>query len=225
MSVVGSARRFASTKRAQIRDFGFGRTVYAAVMRSLERLGFHLFTVQLGDDDPNREVPEMSPGYTLERATPLDLMRWAEPEYGLSRQFLEESAQNGDRCVLNLYNGELAGYGFVTTARARATEQLDVVISDNLVYRYKGWTHPDHRRKHLSLARGSLNKKLFPLGDKRRTVSFVVSHNFKSKLHHRALKPERIGLCGYLRIFGREIPFTLPGPRRHGFRLARRGAR
>jgi hypothetical protein len=224
MSVFDGARQFASTKQAQVRDFGFARTVYAVVMRFFERLGFHLFTVQLGDDNPKREMPELPPGYTVEKAMPEDLMNWAEPKYGLSRPFLEESASNGDRCVLNLFHDALVGYGFVATARARATDQLDVVIDNNLVYRYKGWTHPDHRRKHLSLARGSLNKTLFPLGEGRRTVSFVVTHNFKSKLHHRALKPKRIGLCGYLHLFGREYPFTLPGPRRHGFRLARRNS-
>ena len=191
-------------------------------MTRLQKLGFYLFQVQIGDDNTQIAIPELAPGYTIEKVMPHDLLPWAKPEYDLSEAFLREAIERGDRCVANFFEGELVGYGFVTQRNAPVTDQLQVVVGNNLVYRYKGWTHPDHRRKRLSYARGRLNRLVFPLRDGRRTVSYVATHNFASKLNPSVIHPVFLGYCGYIRWFGQEYPFTLRTPRRFGFRLVRR---
>jgi hypothetical protein len=114
------------------------------------------------------------------------------------------------------------GYGFVALRRAPLTDQLEIVVDERLDYRYKGWTHPNHRRKHLSHARARLSRKLYPLTAGRRSVSYVAVHNLPSRLQHRDLKPVRVGYCGYVRVFGREYPFTHRIVKRIGFRIQRR---
>ena len=141
---------------------------------------------------------------------------------GLSSEFLDASCARGDRCVANFYHGELVGYGFVASAWAPVTRQLRVAVEQDLFYRYKGWTHPDHRRRYLSHARGRLNSSLFPGSDSSRMVSYVDTHNYASKLHHADIQPVRLGYAGYVTLFGRQIPFTTPRCRASGFQLSRR---
>ncbi len=219
-----NAGAYVVAKRKRVQEYGFVETAYAAIMRRMAHLGFHLFLVELGDDNQDIAMPKLPSGYTT-RATDLaELWPWVGKVDGLSAEFLRAAIARGDRCVANFFNDELVGYGFVTKGRAPATDQLDVMIDDRLVYRYKGWTHPGHRRKHLSHARGRLNRQFFPLTDGRRTVDFVAVHNLESKLKHADLHPVRLGYCGFVRLFGREYPFTQRVPRIFGFRLARRQA-
>jgi hypothetical protein len=217
------ARAYFVAKQTLVDEYGLVEIAYLAIMRRLARLGFHLFLVELGDDNPNVAMPRLPPGYTA-RATDLEeLWPWVDQDdNGLSEEFLRGAIARGDRCVANFFNGELVGYGFVTQVGAPATNQLDVVIDDRLIYRYKGWTHPDHRRKHLSHARGRLNRQFFPLTGGRRTVDFVAVDNVASRKKHADVHPTRLGYCGFVRVLGHEFPFTSRGPRRSGFRLARR---
>lgn len=220
---LGNARAYCVAKQKLVEECGWVEIAYGAIMRRFARLGFHLFVVELGDDNPDIAMPVLPPGYTA-RATDLDeLWRWVDqPDNGLSAEFLRGAIARGDRCVANFFNGELVGYGFVTKVGAPATRQLDVVIDDRLIYRYKGWTHPDHRRRHLSHARGRLNRQFFPLTGGRRTADFVAVDNRASKLKHADVHPTRLGYCGFVKLLGHELPFTTLGPRRFGFRLARR---
>jgi len=206
-----------------IREFGLGRGLHVYLMRALKRaFGLHLFLVELGDDRQDLAPPRLPDGYTTRAAAPAELLGWADrADYGLSRNFLEQAHARGHRVVANFCRGELVGYGFVARERARVTDQIEVVVADRLVYRYKAWTHPDHRRMHLSYARGRVNRTQFPLQPGQRTVSYVETHNYASRLHSPELQPEAVGYCGFVRIAGRELPFTLAGPKRAGFRLAR----
>ena len=200
------------------------RSLYRGVMRHAGRLGAHLFLVELGDSSPDIAMPQLAPGYTA-TPVPLEQLRpWVDQDNGLSDAFLDGAAARGDRCVANFYNGALVGYGFVTRTRAPVTEQIDVVIDDRLAYRYKGWTHPEHRRKHLSHARGRINRRLFNLTAGQRMVSYVDSFNPTARQTHSDVHPIRLGIAGFVTLFGREYPFTGRIPRRYGFRLQRRDA-
>jgi hypothetical protein len=222
---TAAAGTFVSMTMQRIRQYGWFEVFYTAIMGRLARIGFHLFQVELGDDRPDIAKPQLPLGYAT-RAVDLEELRpWVSKEgYGLSDEFVRGAIARGDRCVANFFHDQLVGYGFVTQVGAPVTDQLEVVIDDRLIYRYKGWTHPDHRRKHLSHARGRLNRQLFPLTNGRRTIDYVAVHNLASKLKHADVHPEWLGYCGYVRLFGREYPFTQRAPRRSGFRLVRRGS-
>ena len=221
-SPVEWARGISARLAEQHRSYGLWRTLHAATFRRLERLGFHLFLVELGDDRPDIERPQLPEGYTTRPVDLEELRNWVGVIEGITEPFLKGAMARGDRCVGNFHQDELVGHGFVTRERAPVTDQLEVVVDDWLLYRYKGWTHPDHRRRHLSHARGRMNRHLFPMREGMRTVDYVAVHNLPSKLKHADLHPVRLGYCGYVRILGAEYPFTGRVPRRFGFRLQRR---
>ncbi len=205
-------------------DLPLYRKLYGTLLRHLSSYGTRLLLVELGDNNPHISMPELPAGYTTRALEPLDLLPWANGGYDLSEAFLRQSAARGDRCVANFYHDQLVGYGFVTPNYAAVTEQVAVAVSKNLLYRYKGWTHPQHRRKHLSHARGRLNSRLFPPQPGQRMVSYVEAQNFPSRLKHAEVRPVRLGYSLIVRLFGREMIFNSGVARRFGFRLVyRRG--
>jgi len=195
--------------------------IYAPVLRLLARGGTRVLLVQLGDENPHIAFPQLPPGYTAEAKQPLDLLPWSTPEHGLTESFLRQASERGDRCVVNFFHGDLVGYGFVTRCFAPVTDQVGVRIGAALHYRYKGWTHPEHRRKHLSHARGRLNSRLFPRQEGQRMVSYVEAHNFASRLTHADVRPTFLGLCVIVRVLGREYPINSLAAVRAGFELVR----
>jgi len=195
--------------------------LYAPVLRVLARRGTRVLLVRLGDPNPDIAFPALPPGYSTEPKEPLDLLPWATPQYTLNEDFLRQASARGDRCVANFYDGELVGYGFVTRCFAPVTDQLGVKIGPKLQYRYKGWTHPAHRRKHLSHARGRINSRLFPQPHGQRMVSYVEAHNFASRLTHEDVHPSFLGLCLILRLWGRDYAINSPAASRAGFELVR----
>lgn len=198
------------------------RRAYRKVIALLKHgIGLRLFLVQLGDDFSTVKTPTLEPGYRTLACEPKDLLQWIDNECGLSAEFLHAAIERGDRCVANYFHNKLVGYVFVARRQAPLSGQLEVRLSNRLIYRYKAWTHPNHRRKHLSMARGRLNKTLFPLEPGQRTVAYVDTTNFASKLVRPEIQPEKIGYCGYVVLAGREIAFNGAGPVRHGFKLQR----
>jgi len=197
--------------------------LYAPVLNRLARIGTQLFIVRLGGPSAHIRAPELEPGYTVEAKKPLDLLPWAKPDWGLTEEFLRSSDARGDRCVANFFKGDLVGYGFVSRSLAPVTPQVYARISGGLQYRYKGWTHPQHRRKHLSHARGRLNSQLFPEDQAPKMISYVAVQNFASRLTHKEVRPESVGLCGIVRIFGTDYVFHGPGVKSAGFELIRYG--
>ena len=200
----------------------FHQRVYARLLRWLAGRGTRLMLVSLGDENPHIEMPELPEGYTTRALDPEDLLPWASPEYGLSKSFLTQAQARGDRCVGNFFGDDLVGYGFVTRSYAPVTEQVAVEIDDSLLYRYKGWTHPEHRRKYLSHARGRLNQTLFDRSAGQKMVSYVEAQNFASRLNHKDVHPQHLGWCGIVKLFGREWSFNTNSTVKHGFRLVPR---
>ena len=199
------------------------RALYSKLMSGLRRLfGLNLFLVQYGDDKSKVAPPTLEEGYTTRTCTPEQLKQWASSEVGLPISFLDDAQKRGDRCVANFFHDDLVGYVFVAKSNAPLTNQLEVAIDNRLVYRYKAWTHPNHRRKHLSMARGRLNKTLFPLQPGQRTIAYVATTNFPSRLVRPEIHPQAVGYSGYFKLAGREIPFNTPGTRRAGFKVQRR---
>ena len=200
----------------------FFARLYAPVLRVLARHGTRVMLVNLGDPDPHITFPELAPGYSAEPKVPLDLLPWAGREgYGLDAEFLHQASERGDRCVANYFNGELVGYGFVTRSHASVSDQIAVRISNGVQYRYKGWTHPNHRRKHLSHARGRLNSRLFPDDPMPRMISYVEAQNFPSRLTHADVHPSSLGVCLIIRVLGWELPISSRAAKRAGFTLVR----
>lgn len=93
------------------------------------------------------------------------------------------------------------------------------------MYTYKGWTHPDHRRAKLTAARIYLRQQLVRSHRRQWSISYTETHNYASLLHgyrHPRARGVRMGFCGWITLFGRQIPFNSRRARWVGFELIRR---
>ena len=209
------------------RDWGVKRALYWELMHALSKIGVRLHYVRVLAgmlEIEGEEKPEVPPGYEARMVALAEMLPYADSTFGLSRDYLHTAFQRGDRCTANFYHGELVGYSFNAYARARASEQLDVLVPGGFRYSYKAWTHPDHRRVNLSRIRAYTRRAMLPHDHNQRAISFVETHNYPSLLHgyrHPRLRGLPMGFCGWITIFGRQIPFTSRRARWIGFELVR----
>jgi hypothetical protein len=223
--IANKIRHFSSRKT----DWGLKRALHWEVMNLLSKLGVRVHYVTVGSD--MREIlgedePVVPPGYETRMIGLEELRPYADRTPGLATDDLEAMFGRGDVCTANFFGDELVGFSFSSFTRARATSQLDVLIPDGFRYGYKAWTHPDHRRANLSRMRGYTRRRTLPFDHDRRSISYIETHNYPSLLHgyrHPRLRSLRMGLVGWITVFGRQIPFASRRARWIGLEFARTG--
>ena len=128
---------------------------------------------------------------------------------------------------MTLYKGELVSYGFATRVKARVTPQLELHVPKNFRYAYKSWTRDDHRRKHISRMGGHVRAFHNPKRKyEERALWIVLVHNYASLLHGYRFPSERgfrMGYVGWIRLFGKQIPFNSRKAKWIGLEVRRRG--
>ncbi|MEM9620633.1 MAG: hypothetical protein AAF993_03230 [Pseudomonadota bacterium] len=204
--------------RERLRLWGWRRSLYWLLMSALARLGLRLHRVDTAPYRNRTPAAQLPDGYRT-GYVPLAELQAMLPVDGLNSAFLKQAEAHGDICVANFYLDQLVGYSFYARARARVTDQLDILVPRGFEYVYKSWTHPEHRRRHLNKARANLHQPaaLTP-------VWYVETHNYASLLtHYRypAGRPLRAGYLGWFSVLGRHLPFTSRQAKRLGLRLVR----
>lgn len=214
--------------RARRRDWGLRRALYWELMHALSKLGIHLHYVNVGADLREiigEEEPEIAPGYDTRVVGIEELRPHSHSVPGLDDEFLETAFARGDVCVANFYHAQLVGFSFSSYVRARVNDQLDVLVPAGFRYGYKGWTHPDHRRQNLSRMRGYVRRSSVPKDHQVRTISYIETHNYASLLHgyrFPSMRSIRMGVCGWITLFGRKIPFNSRHARWVGLEFVRK---
>lgn len=215
--------------RARRRNWGIRRALHWELMHALDRyVGLKVHYVAVGADllaPAESERPDVPPEYVTRMVGFDELRRYSDHVPGLDLEFLQQASARGDECTGNFLGDELVGYAFTTRARARVSEQLDVVIPPGFRYGYKAWTHEDHRRRSLSKMRGHFHFTTVPCPYEERGIWYVETHNYASLLHS-YVRPRRramrMGFCGWLTLFGRQIPFNTRTAKWIGFEFVRR---
>ncbi len=190
------------------RYLGARRALYAALMNMLARLiGLHLHHVFINQGIASDGQFVSNPAYVNRMVGFDELRSYAGRVEGLDDEFLDFAETNGDVCAASFFGDELVGYDFSSSKRARVNEQLDILVPYGFSYGYKGWTHPDHRRHKLSLARIELKR------DKRlgAGIYYIETHNYPSLMRpyrYPAARRLHMGYIGWVEIFGRLIPFA-----------------
>jgi hypothetical protein len=183
----------------------------------------HYVTVR--NEMRHRPRPETPPGYDTRFVGRDEMLPYAGRVPGIERDFLDTAFARGDLCMANFGGDELLGFAFVSLSRARASPQLDVLVPRGFLYVYKGWTHPEHRRAQLAAARVYLRQQYMQANDAQWSISYVETHNYISLLRgyrHPRERGLRMGFCGWITVFGRQIPFNSRRARWVGFELVRR---
>jgi len=214
--------------RARKRDWGLRRALHWEVMHLLSKVGIRVHYVILNASMMQilgEERPAVPAGYETRVVGIDEILPYGDSVEGLSREFLESAFARGDVCTANFRDGELVGYGFTSYTRARVTEQLDVLVPAGFRYPYKSWTHPAHRRANLSSMRGYVRRQTLPAGHEQRSIDYVETHNYASLLHGYRHPRERgipMGFCGWITVFGRQLPFNSRRARWIGFEFVRK---
>ena len=201
--------------RKRAHDWGWRRAVHWQIMHLLKRtIGLHVHYVYVGsdrDDLQDAEPPPIDPEYIIKEACKEDFDPYVGKVEKLDAEFVEQAFARNDECSVALWRGELVNFAFSCRTRARVTPQIDVIVPKGFRYGYKDWTHPDHRRRHLSkmgawFRRNKLNR---PYAE--RSIYYIETHNYPSRLtsyRHPSLRPLRMGVVGWFDWFGRHYPFN-----------------
>lgn len=146
---------------ARKRDWGLLRALHWEHMNLWAKLGIRVHYVDVGAsmrEIIGEEAPSSPAAYQTRLVDIDDLLPFASRVPDLSREFLETAFERGDVSAANFYAGDLVGFAFWSFTRARATDQLDVLVPEGFRYSYKAWTHPDHRRANLSSMRSYVRR-------------------------------------------------------------------
>ncbi len=177
----------------------------------------------LPDKRPQFTVP---PEYTNRIVPPTELLPFAgEPSADnghLSEEFLRDSETRRDVCIASFFNDELVGFDFFSTTKAPVTDQLEIIVPPGFNYSYKSWTHPDHRRNHLSTIRIDVGRD-----PEVTSMYYVETHNYPSLLRpyrYPTTRRQHMGYIGWVEFRGREYPFASRRARWVGIEYQRIGA-
>lgn len=226
-SVIGEFRQ-------RVQRWGWRRALYWNLMHALTKLGFHVHYIRISSDRPDLVAPPrpLAPGYEIRLVGYQDLLPFAGAMTGLTEAFLEQAFSSlgevpdyTDECAAAFYDGELVSYAFTTRTRAPVTDQIDILVPKGFRYSYKSWTHPDHRRQHLSRTMTHLKWTRSNRPHQERGVSYIETHNYASLLRsHRSISDRAIpmGFAGWFTLFGRQIPWNSRKARWLGCEMVRK---
>lgn len=183
-------------------------------MHGLTRLGFHVHYLRVTADrypPADQKPPVIPPGYVVRLVTRADLLPFVDSVEGLSAAFLEDAFSSNDECAASFHGEELVGFSFTKRDRAPVTDQIDVVVPPGFRYGYKAWTHPDHRKRHLSRMMSYVMRVEGNRPHEERGISYIETHNYRSLLRsHRNITDRAIpmGYVGWFTFCGRQIPWN-----------------
>jgi len=194
----------------------------------LQRLGVSINYVFVGADDGLRkaQAPEIPPGYETRLGTYQDFVDFDGEGYDYDLSAVERYFANGDRCAVTFCDGAMVGYRFNTIVEAPVTEQLSVRVPDGFIYAYKAWIHAKHRRKNLDSRAVWVINQSRPADCRERDIWYIATHNYPSLLHgyvNPKARSLRMGLVGWVTLFGKQLPFSSRGAKWLGFEFHRHG--
>lgn len=157
----------------------------------------------------------------------------AQPEYGLTDQFVRRELSMGHECFAIRDGQSLATYGWYSTTPTHFTDDLSVRFDRRWVYMHSGFTHPAYRGRRLHAFGMTIVLTLYRARGFKGLVSIVHSNNAASlkscaRMGYRhfgtiyTARPGRLlGLRRPSRRLDRVFILTTPGCRAFGFHLAR----
>ena len=185
-------------------------------------------------DAPDPEFLTLEPGYRAEFLGPDELDGYvAQPEYGLTEQFVSRELAMGHECFAIRHGDALATYGWYSTTATHFTDDLSVRFDRHWVYMHSGFTHPAFRGRRLHAYGMTIVLTRYRARGYSGLVSIVAGNNAASlkscaRMGYRhfgtiyTARPGRwLGLRHPPRLLDRAFIVSTPGCRAFGFRLDR----
>ena len=189
-------------------------------IREAERwFGVHIYRVRrrsLGLGMP--EYIKLPEHIEIRQASEREL--WAatsNPDVHISADFLREALARGDKAYAAFDDGQIVAYTWRTGETAPHDGGLRVQVSPPFVYGYKGFSLPSHRGMRLNIAVNEAASAHYRELGYTHSAGFVALYNQSKLVNEREHGYEFLGYAGYLRWFGRIIPFRTHGAKQAGF--------
>ena len=143
-----------------------------------------------------------------------------QPEYELSKRFLNHALSNGDECYGFFYGSVLAAYSWYSN-KATQINPADLVLhfDDAYIYMYKGFTHPNYRGQRLYATGMTRALEPYLAQGYKGMLCYVESNNFASLKSCYRMGYADFGNLYVARLFNRYWLHSDPGCRRYGFEL------
>ena len=192
--------------------------------KALQRCGVNVCDVFCGGVHFDLStVGEPPAAYDFFCGSVTELTPYVDRTDALSKLFLAEAAAKKHRCVWATKEDELAAFRIFGSHRAPVSNQLDLLVPEGLLYTYKGYTLPGHRRQGMAKWLSIVDeRRLNP--ERKLWLWYIEKGNRASHLQMQSddnVNANRIGMVGWFNLFGRELPFSSRSARRRGVQLTR----
>ena len=204
--------------REDVRRWGWKRSLFLRLVSRLRTLvGLHLYRVGLR---PLVRQARQLDGISVRIASPDELLQAAsDPALDMRADFVRSALARGDFAIGAFEGDRLVGYAWRTFTAAPDVDDLWVRVDRPCHYLYKGFTLPSHRGRHIQVAIPLFSDRYFLDQGYTSEVGIVDIANFASINNGKRLGRRKIGHAGYVKWFGRCIPFRTPAVKRIGFQF------
>jgi hypothetical protein len=151
---------------------------------------------------------------------PEELLKAAgDPDLDLGLDFVRDALARGDMAFGAFERDRLVGYTWRTFTAAPDRDGLWARVSHPYQYSYKAFTRPSYRRKRIHVAITFVADAYLLRRGYMFEVGYMEIDNFASIGVADFLGRRRIGYAGYVKWFGRSIPFRTPAVKKIGVEL------
>lgn len=201
--------------------WGWKRGALIRVVSVLRRyIGLHIYRINVRPLATQSSQPPLPSGITVRIVPREELLKAAgDPDLDLDLDFVRDALARGDMAFGAFEGDRLVGYTWRTFTAAPDRDGLWARVSHPYQYSYKAFTRPSHRRKRIHVAVTALADAYLLRCGYAFEVGYLEVDNFASIGLADFMGRRKIGYAGYVRWFGRSIPFRTPAVRKVGVKL------
>ena len=142
-----------------------------------------------------------------------------DPALDMESGFVRAALARGDVAFGAVDGDQLIAYVWRPFGAAPDADGLWVKVDPPYHYAYKAFTLPAYRGKRIHIALSYLSDDYFLERGYTAEVGFSEISNFPGIAAADFVGRKRVGFAGYVKWFGRAVPFRTPGVKRVGFEL------
>lgn len=210
--------------QADVRRWGWLRSLFMRVMSGLRRYaGIHICRVGVRPLVRDAPAPVLPGGIHFRILRPEELLEaTTDPELRMDRDFVRAALARGDMAFGAFEGDRLVGYSWRSFTAAPHFDGLWAGIARPYFCGYKAFTRPSHRGRRIHVAVALYSDAFLLERGYTAEVGLVDIANFASLRTASVLGRRKIGYAGYVKLFGRCIPFRTSAVRKIGLELFER---
>lgn len=220
LSGFARIRKFENLRADAIR-WGWKRTFLIRVVSALRRyVGLHIYRINVRPLVAHSPESCLPGGLTVRIVPREELLKAAgDPDLDLDLDFIRDALARGDMAFGAFEGDRLVGYTWRTFTAAPDRDGLWARVHHPYQYSYKAFTRPSHRRKRIHVAITAFADAYLLRRGYAFEVGYLEIGNFASIGLADFMGRRKIGYAGYVRCFGRSIPFRSRAVKKIGAEL------